>query len=218
MDARGTTKATKVLFRTRPLRMLAGGDDISTAPPVTSPRRLEPSREELCRFCATGGDQEELVTPCCCEGFVSQTHRSCLEKRILQDGVSRCYHCNFRYQYKLKTRSACHWFRSPEYRHDVFQLIAMLVQYICDTLVIGIAVFKAIHFVAQAPLVAAIVTVLGCGSCTVFWLAYLSLDLWTFYTPLRRWIRNNTSIVLLLPASKAEDVHSAHACSTDELR
>ncbi|CAN7988390.1 unnamed protein product [Ixodes hexagonus] len=199
--------------------MLAGGDDISVASVPTLSRHPEPSREELCRFCATGGDQEELVTPCCCEGFVSQTHRSCLEKRILQNGVTRCYLCNFRYQYRLKTKSVCKWLGAPEYRHDVFQLFAMLVQYVCDMLVIVIAVIKAVQFVVQAPFVAAMVTVLGCGSCTVFWVAYLFSDLWTFCAPLRRWRRNNTSVVLLLPASKTEDVPNVQAWhSTDELR
>lgn len=54
----------------------------------------------------------------------------------------------------------------------------MLVQYVCDMVVIVIAVFKAGQFVVKAPLVVGMVTTLGCGSSTIFWLSYLGFDLW----------------------------------------
>ncbi|CAN8003750.1 unnamed protein product [Ixodes pacificus] len=193
----------------------AGDDIISPTTPSSSPLR-EPS-QELCRFCASGGDQEQLVTPCNCEGVVSLSHRSCLEKRILQNGLTRCYLCNFRYQYSVTTRSARHWIGATEHRHDVFQLLTMLVQCVCDFLVMVIAVSEGTEFVARAPVLAAMVTVLACGSCVVFWFVYLLADLWAFYAPLRRWLRHNTRVELLWPALDESQNRNTWV-STDELR
>ncbi|KAL1485225.1 hypothetical protein MTO96_032085 [Rhipicephalus appendiculatus] len=42
----------------------------------------------FCRFCAGDSSNEPLVTPCNCEGTISTSHKSCLEKRILQNGCA----------------------------------------------------------------------------------------------------------------------------------
>ncbi|XP_077550350.1 uncharacterized protein LOC144163305 [Haemaphysalis longicornis] len=172
----------------------------------------------LCRFCATGEQEEKLVTPCQCEGTVSSAHRSCLEKRILQNGLTHCALCNFKYEFKFKTKSMAEWLVSQDTRRDVFQLMSMLTQYICDSVVIVIAVAKSTEFMAKAPLVVGMITALCCGMCAIFWIVVLLLDLWAYYLPLRRWQEDNMTVVLFVP-ERSPDTRAPDSCeSTDELR
>ncbi|XP_065306842.1 E3 ubiquitin-protein ligase MARCHF2-like [Dermacentor albipictus] len=172
----------------------------------------------FCRFCAGDSSSEPLVTPCNCEGTISTSHKSCLEKRILQNGVTRCYLCNYKYEYKVKTKPVVMWLVSEEHRRDVFQLLSMLTQYLCDTIIIVIAVVKGVEMVIQAPLVMGMLTAFCCGSCALLWITLLFMDLWAFYLPLRRWLRDNMTVVLTVPA-KPFDSRAPESChSTDELR
>ncbi|KAK8785192.1 hypothetical protein V5799_008444 [Amblyomma americanum] len=121
----------------------------------------------------------------------------------------------------------------------------MLTQYLCDTVVIVIAVVKAVEMVVQAPLIIGMVTALCCGTCAVFWVSLLFIDLCaapatprppgkapkksltinqgfiakrTFYVPLRRWLRDNTTVELSVP-TRSTDSRAPESChSTDELR
>ncbi|XP_077523872.1 uncharacterized protein LOC144134960 [Amblyomma americanum] len=182
------------------------------------PAPLEDQSDALCRFCAGDGRTEPLVTPCTCEGTRSTSHKSCLEKRILQNGLTSCLLCNYKYEYKVKTKPVTQWLVSEENRRDVFQLLSMLTQYLCDTVVIVIAVVKAVEMVVQAPLIIGMVTALCCGTCAVFWVSLLFIDLWTFYVPLRRWLRDNTTVELSVP-TRSTDSRAPESChSTDELR
>ncbi|KAH6925322.1 hypothetical protein HPB50_003518 [Hyalomma asiaticum] len=178
------------------------------------PAPPEDQAEGFCRFCAGDGSSEPLVTPCNCEeldseflnfpGTISTSHKSCLEKRILQNGLTRCYLCNYKYEYKVKTKPVVMWLISEEHRRDVFQLLSMLTQYLCDTIIIVIAVVKGVEMVIQAPLVLGMLTAFCCGSA--------------FYLPLRRWLRDNMTVVLTVP-TRSFDSGAPETChSTDELR
>ncbi|KAL3212268.1 hypothetical protein MRX96_036030 [Rhipicephalus microplus] len=47
--------------------------------------------------------------------------------------------------------SVARWLISEEHRRDVFQLLSMITQYLCDTVIIVIAVVKSVEMVLHAP-------------------------------------------------------------------
>ncbi|XP_064482628.1 E3 ubiquitin-protein ligase MARCHF8-like [Ornithodoros turicata] len=164
-----------------------------------------PQQEELCRFCAMGDQHEALITPCNCEGIISQSHQSCLEKRILQNGLRTCSLCDFKYQYRMKRKPLRNWLQASEHRDDVFQLSMMLTQYTCDLTVIILASITGLQFLLQAPFVAAIISAFVCSVCIIFWSTYLINDVWKYARPLRKWMKQNTVVVLRVPKRDIEN-------------
>ncbi|XP_064482597.1 E3 ubiquitin-protein ligase MARCHF3-like [Ornithodoros turicata] len=187
---------------------------LASEEPIT--RQVPQPEEELCRFCAMGDQHEVLITPCNCEGIISQSHQSCLEKRIMQNGLRSCSLCNFKYKYRIKMKSLHHWFQGEEHRNEVFQLSMMMAQYTCDLTIIVLAAMKGVHFLLQAPFVAAFISAFVCTVSIIFWFTYLINDVWKYSRPLRKWMSQNTVVVLRVP--KRPSSNPDEACdSTVEL-
>ena len=63
---------------------------------------IEVDIEEVCRYCYSNEDQEDLINPCGCSSLV---HKKCLRKWHYERGMERCEICqeklNVKYKYKF---------------------------------------------------------------------------------------------------------------------
>ncbi len=64
---------------------------------------LELGQPSFCRICYNGGEEEALLSPCCCAGSIKNVHQSCLLK-WLKARKPICELCQYKYTILKKTK------------------------------------------------------------------------------------------------------------------
>jgi hypothetical protein len=103
-----------------------------------------------CRICFEGGDQEDIISPCNCNGTSKYVHRACLDQWRSQDpthdNFSRCNQCRFTYEMENPGATVTEADRKKKYKKAMkSSLYTFIISAICAIIVITVLI-KALDY------------------------------------------------------------------------
>eukprot|EP00386_Alphamonas_edax_P006675 GDKI01021532.1.p1 GENE.GDKI01021532.1~~GDKI01021532.1.p1 ORF type:complete len:277 (-),score=26.61 GDKI01021532.1:21-851(-) len=95
--------------------------------------------EPVCRICAGGSDEGELIAPCKCTGSIQWIHRECLDKWRINSSVNpqnlvRCEVCHHPYEFETHVSSM------RLYTHLTIHMLCVVCAFLVASLCVGLVV------------------------------------------------------------------------------
>ncbi|XP_014340299.2 E3 ubiquitin-protein ligase MARCHF3 [Latimeria chalumnae] len=163
-----------------------------------------PSDDPFCRICHEGSSNEELLSPCECNGSLKLVHGSCLEHWLSASNTSHCELCHFEFALERLPKPLSEWLKHPGMHHARLTLFGDLICFMFITPLASLSGWLCVQG-ARDLYYSSSMEAIGLSILT---LALLTIyGFWTIVSfryhilLFRKWRQTNQEVRLLIPTS-----------------